>query len=156
MATGDIIWFNAALSLDYLTGFLAADNIKIAILDDTLSPAADLANPALGASTLTEVGSGGSYTAGGETLNTWGNMWDDATAGGTGTFDDTDASVSWTQNGSNDTDAYWGLIYNDDRTTPVADPALCYVDLGGPVDMSAGSLTITWNASGIATLTTAV
>jgi len=27
------------------------------------------------------------------------------------------------------------------------------VDLGGPVDMSAGDLTITWNASGIFTIT---
>jgi len=30
--------------------------------------------------------------------------------------------------------------------------ALCYVDLGGPVDMTAGDLTITWNGSGLMTI----
>jgi len=33
--------------------------------------------------------------------------------------------------------------------------ALCYVDLGGPVDMTAGDLTITWNGSGLMTITKA-
>jgi len=71
-------------------------------------------------------------------------------AGGTVTFDDTGASVSWTQNASNDTDAYWAIVYND---TQVNNHAICFIDLGGPVDMSAGALTITWNASGIFTFT---
>ena len=148
MATGDIVWFNAARGLDYFAGWATTDTIKLAICDNTTTPAATTATPSLG--DFTEVGTAGSYVAGGETLDTWTNMWDDPTAGGTATFDDTGASVTFTQNASNDTDAHWGIIYND---TQAGDPAICYVELGGPVDMSAGDLTITWNASGIATLT---
>jgi hypothetical protein len=63
---------------------------------------------------------------------------------------DSGTNPSWASDASNDTDAYWGLIYND---TQAGDPAICYVDLGGPIDMTAGTLSITWNASGIATVT---
>jgi hypothetical protein len=146
MATGDIVWFEEARTLAYFAGWATTDSIKIAILDNTTAPTAAHATPAL--ADFTEVGAAGSYTTGGEVLDTWANMW--AEAGGTGTFDDTGASVSWTQNGSNDTDAYWALIYN---STFAGNLAICYVELGGPVDMSTGALTITWNGSGIATLT---
>ena len=60
------------------------------------------------------------------------------------------AQAAWAQDAANDTDAYWGYIYN---STQVGGPGLAFLDLGGPVDMSAGSLTITWNASGIITIT---
>lgn len=147
MATGDIVWFNAARSLDYFAGWAGTDDIKCAILDNTTAPAANNTTPAL--ADYTQVGTAGSYVAGGVSIGTWADGWDDATAGGTGTFDSA-TNPSWAQNGSNDADAHWGLLYND---TQAGDPAFAYVELGGPVDMSAGSLTITWNASGIATLT---
>lgn len=145
MAQGDITWFNAARRLDYFAGWATTDDIKVAILDNTLAPTASTATPALG--DFTQVGSAGSYTAGGTSIGTWTAGW--AEAAGTGTFDSA-TNPSWAQNASNDTDAYWGLIYND---TQVGDPAIAFVDLGGPINMSTGSLTITWNASGIATLT---
>ena len=72
---------------------------------------------------------------------------DDATSG-TGTFDSV-TNPTWAQHASNDTDAYWGLIYND---TQAGDPAVAFVERGVPVDRAAGPLTITWDASGIATL----
>ena len=50
---------------------------------------------------------------------------------------------------THDVDAWWAIGYND---TDAGDVALFFVELGGPVDMSAGSLTVTWNVSGIATL----
>ena len=65
------------------------------------------------------------------------------------TFDSA-TNPTWAANGSNDTDAYWALIYND---TQAGDPAIGFVDLGGPIDMTAGPLTVTWNASGIYTKT---
>ena len=145
MATGDVTVFEEAKAYMIDGGWEAADTIKCAILDNTLAPTAADATPALG--DYTEVGAAGSYTAGGETLDTLGNMVTEAA--GTMTFDDTGASVSWTQNGSNDTDAWWGLIYND---TDAGNAAIAFIELGGPVDMSAGSLTITWNASGIFTI----
>ena len=147
MARGDIVWFEEARTLDYFAGWATTDDIKVAILDNTVAPTAGAATPALG--DFTEVGTGGTYTAGGTSLGNWGTVWSEAA--GTGTMD-SGTNPTWAQDASNDTDAYWGLIYND---TQAGDPAIGYVDLGGPVDMTAGPLTITWNASGIATLTAA-
>lgn len=147
MATGDIIWFEEARTLDYFAGWATTDDIKCAVLDNTTTPAAADATPAL--ADYTEVGAAGSYTAGGTSLGNWGTVWSEAA--GTGTMDSA-TNPTWAQNASNDTDAWWGLIYND---TQAGDPAVAFVELGGPVDMSAGSLTITWNASGICTLTAA-
>lgn len=147
MATGDITWFEEARPLDYFAGWATTDDIKVAVLDNTTAPAAGNTTPALG--DYTEVGAAGTYTAGGTSLGNWTTVWSEAA--GVATLDST-TNPTWAQDGSNDTDATWGLIYND---TQAGDPAFAFVELGGPVDMSAGSLTITWNASGIATLTAA-
>lgn len=147
MATGDIVWFEEARTLDYFAGWETTDDIKVAILDNTTAPTAATATPALG--DFTQVGTAGTYTSGGTSLGNWGTVWSEA--GGTGTMDSA-TNPTWAQDASNDTDAYWGLIYNDTRA---GDPAIAFIELGGPVDMSAGSLTITWNGSGIATLTAA-
>lgn len=118
----------------------SADTFKLAILDNTAAPAAGTATPRL--ADFTEVGSAGNYTAGGATLTiTWNE------AAGTVTLDET-TNPTWAANASNDTDAYWALLYN---STDASDRAIAFIDLGGPVDMSADDLTITWNASGIAT-----
>ncbi len=69
-------------------------------------------------------------------------------SGGTLTFDSS-TNPTWAAHASNDNDCYWALIYND---TQSGDPAIAFVTLGGPVNMQAGSLTITWNASGIFTI----
>ena len=143
MAAGDITWFEEALK--YQHSWLTTDTLKIAILDNTTTPAAADATPAL--ADYTEVGTAGTYASGGTSLGTWDNFL--AEAAGVLTYDST-TNPSWAKDASNDVDAYWGLVYND---TQAGDPALCFVDLGGPVDMTAGALTITWNASGLATLT---
>lgn len=145
MATGDITWFDEAKAYMQDGGWEAADDIKVAILDNTTAPAAANATPAL--ADYTQVGTGGTYVAGGTSIGTWGALITEA--GGTVTYDST-TNPSWAQDAGNDVDAYWALIYND---TQVGDPALAFVELGGPVDMTAGSLTVTWNASGLATLT---
>jgi hypothetical protein len=155
MAAGDIVWLNAARSLDYMTtaGFAGTDQIYLGLTTST--PTATDAVPSFksgGTTNYAEVTPGGNYAADGELLDTWANMWDDATAGGTGTFDDTGASVTWTQNASNPSNARWAIIYNN---TVTSNAAVAYVDLGATIDMTAGDLTITWNASGIATLTAA-
>ena len=144
MATGDVVFFDESKALMIDGGWEAADDFKVAILDNTVAPTAATASPALG--DFTEVTAAGSYTTGGTSIGTLGSIVTEAA--GTVTFDST-TNPTWAQDASNDVDAYWGLIYND---TDVGDAALAFVELGGPVDMSAGSLTITWNASGIATL----
>lgn len=144
MAAGDITVFDEAKAYMIDGGWGSADTIKLALLTSATTPTASDATPAL--SDYTQVTAGGTYTAGGETLDTLANMVTEA--GGTMTFDDTGASVSWAQNGSNPTNARWGLIYND--TT--GDQGIAFLDLGTTVDLSAGDLTITWNASGIFTI----
>ena len=147
MATGDITWFEEAHTLDYFASWALTDDIKCAVLDNTTAPTAADATPALG--DYTQVGAAGTYTTGGTSLGNWGTVWTEAA--GTGTMDST-TNPTWAQDASNDTDAYWGLIYN---ATQAGSPAVAYVDLGGPVDMTAGDLSITWNASGIMTITAA-
>jgi len=145
MATGDVTVFNEAKAYMIDGGWEAADDIKCAVLDNTTAPTAADTTPALG--DYTQVGAAGSYTAGGTSLGNLGTLVTET--GGVMTFDSA-TNPSWAQDGSNDADAYWGLVYND---TDAGDLAIAYVELGGPVDMSAGSLTITWNASGIFTIT---
>lgn len=147
MAEGDIVWFDEAMTLDYFAGWAASDDIKLAICDNTTAPVATTTTPALG--DFTEVGAAGTYTAGGTSLGNWAAI--NSQSSGTGTVD-SNTNPTWAADGSNDTDAYWGILYND---TQAGDPAFAYVDLGGPKDMAAADLTVTWNASGIATLTKA-
>lgn len=147
MARGDVTVFEEAKAYMLDGGWLPANDIKIAILDDTLTPVASASNPRL--SLYTQVGTAGSYANSGVSLGNIATLVTEAS--GTMTFDSA-TNPQWLQNGSNDTDAHWGLIYNENDTTG-PDRAIAFVDLGGPVDMTAGDLTITWNASGIFTIT---
>ncbi len=142
MATGDVTVFDEAKAYMIDGGWEAADDIKCAILDNTLTPAAGDTTPAL--ADYTEVGAAGSYVAGGTSLGNLGTLVTEAA--GTMTFD-SGTNPTWAQNASNDVDAWWGLIYH-----VVTGQAIAFVELGGPVDMTAGDLTITWNASGIFTI----
>ena len=145
MARGDVTVFEEAKAYMIDGGWATADVIKCAILDNTATPAAANATPALG--DYTQVGAAGTYVAGGTSLGTLGDCVTEAA--GTMTFDSA-TNPTWAQDAGNDVDAWWGLIYND---TQVGDPAIAFVELAGPVDMTAGDLTITWNASGIFTIT---
>ena len=144
MATGDVIVFDEAKAVMLDGGWEAADDFKCAILDNTTTPAAADTTPAL--ADYTEVGAAGSYTAGGTSLGALSALVTEAA--GTMTFDSA-TNPTWAQHASSDVDAWWGLIYND---TDASDLAIAFVELGGPVDMTAGDLTITWNASGIFTI----
>jgi hypothetical protein len=145
MAVNDVVVFEEALEYLLDGGFESADVIKCAICDNTTTPTADFATPTL--SDFTEVTDAGTYTAGGTSLGTLGDAVTEAA--GVMKFDSA-TNPTWAADAANDTDAFWGIIYND---TDATDRAIAYVDLGGGVDMSAGSLTITWNASGIFTIT---
>ena len=145
MATGDITIFDEAKAYMIDGGWEATDDIKVAILDDTTTPDKSDSTPALG--DYTQVTDAGTYTDGGDSIGSLDSCV--TQSAGVMTFDSA-TNPSWAQDNSNDNDAYWGLIYND---TQAGDPAIAFVELGGPVDMSAGALTITWNASGIFTIT---
>ncbi len=143
MAVNDVTFFEEALATRLDGGWESADDVKVAICDNTTVPTASTATPALG--DFTEVGTAGSYVAGGISLGDIGTLV--VEAAGVMKFDSA-TNPTWAKNASNDTDAHWGILYND---TQAGDPAFAFVDLGGPVDMSVGALTITWNASGIYT-----
>jgi len=145
MATGDVLIFDEAMAYMLDGGWEAADDIKCAILDNTVTPVIGATTPALG--DYTEVGAAGSYTLGGTSLGTWGTV---ITQTSGVTKMDSATNPTWAQHASSDVDAYWGLLYND---TDAGDAAIGFIELGGPVDMTAGDLTITWAAGGIFTIT---
>ena len=144
MARGDVVVFDEAKAKMLDGDWASTDHFYLAICDDTVTPAADTATPTLG--DFTEVGAAGTYTAGGTDLGALADLVTEAA--GTMTFDSA-TNPTWAQDASNDADAYWGIIYN---YTDAGNDALAFVDLGGPVDMTAGDLTVTWNASGIFTI----
>lgn len=149
MARGDIFFFEEALDDAFFDGgWESADDIKLAICDNTTAPTAADATPVL--ATYTQVTAAGTYTTGGTSIGSWGSL--SSEAAGVLTFDSA-TNPTWAADASNSTTAYWGILYNDTQTTPSVDPAILYVDLGGPVDMQAGDLTVNWNASGIFTIT---
>jgi len=145
MATGDVTVFDEAKAKMIAGDWATTDVFYLAICDNTTVPAASTATPVFG--DFTEVGAAGSYTANGTSLGALSTLVSEAA--GVMTFD-SGTNPTWAQNASNDVDAYWGIIYN---FTDAGKDALAFVELGGPVDMSAVALTVTWNASGIYTIT---
>jgi len=145
MARNDWVTFEQ-FGLDLADGEhdLGADTFKVALIDNSTAPTAADATPRWGDYSANEV-SGTGYTAGGATLSGTGV----SEAGGVTTFDDT-GNVTWSQNGAGPTDIYWAILYND---SAAADQAIGFLDMGGAVSLQDGDVTITWNASGILTIT---
>jgi len=145
MARGDLIVFEESKKELIMGGWEAADEIWIGIVTDVCTVAdADPHYAAGGTTNYTAIATAGNYAAGGLLLNTLTAML--AEVDGTVTFDDTDATVSWAQHASNPQNGDHAVIYH--KTTG---HCIAMIDLDGPVDMQAGALTITWNASGIFT-----
>ena len=125
---------------------LGSDTFKVALIDNTdTEPVAGTATPEWGASFSGNEVSGTGYSAGGTALT--GTVTSEAD--GVTTFDDT-GNVTWSQNGAGPTNIYWAILYNDS-----ADSKECvgFLDMGGPVSLQDGDVSITWNASGILTVT---
>lgn len=139
MATGDVLVFEEARASMLDSGWAETDDIKVALITDASVNVAQ-ANPLLGTYTTATT------TEGPQSIGSIANVVTEA--GGVMTFDSTAASVVWAQGGSNSTNCRWAIIYNDtETTTPGADPAIAYVDLGSNRDLQAGSITITWSTS---------
>ena len=145
MAVGDISVYNEAKGYMVDGGWEPADSMEINLVLATSTPTiADVA-PAPGSYNLA------TSTEGATVLDSLTNMVTVTT--NVMTFDDTGASVVWAQGGGLSTTVRWAIIYNQTATTPHVDPCICFVDLGSDRDLTAGSLTITWHASGIFTIT---
>lgn len=146
MAQGDITMFQEfSADIGLAIHNLSTGTVMCMLVDNSNAPTAAEATPRYSdwSGANGEVTDAGTYVDKGlDIANTW------SQTGGTATFDGA-TNPSWAQDASNATDAYWAILFNDTATN---DEAICYVDLGGPIDMTAGALTITWNASGIFTL----
>ena len=146
MARGDLKVFEEGKLALFVGGWEAADEIWIGIVTEScVESAAAPAYAAGGTTNYTAIATAGAYAAGGELLDTMTNMYSEA--GGTVTFDDTGATVVWAQNGASPQDGDHAVIYH--KTTGLG---IAMLDLDGAIDMQAGDLTITWNASGIFTV----
>lgn len=149
MAQGDVVVFaQAKLDIGLEVHQLETDTVKLGLVTSVTTPTETISDPRWGAGggtnfSTTQVTPGGNYSTGGPAIanNTY------TLASATATFDGDNISI--TQNASNPTNARWGIGYND---TAAGKQAIFYLDLGGTTDLTAGDLTITWNASGIFTL----
>jgi hypothetical protein len=141
MAVGDVTVFNEALAYMIDGGWEAADQVAIDLIVAASTPLASDVTPAVADYTFA------TSTEGEQVLDTLANCV--TQTAGTMTFDDTGASVTWAQATGGSTTCRWAYIFN---TTEVAGPGICFVDLGSNRDLTAGSITLTWNASGIFTI----
>lgn len=152
MARGDLTVFNEfTVSLAEKKINLETDTIKLALIDNTVTPTVTAASPAWGASSdedydANEVSTAGGYTAGGFTVS----GPELVRSGAVATFDDDDSNLSLVQDGIGFTDAYWGILYSDTASNK---EAIAFIDLGGPVSEQDGPIAINFNASGILTIT---
>jgi len=152
MAQGDCKFFNQFWEdVGNKLHDLSADTFHLGIVDNTTIPLATIADPrwGIGGSTdfsANEVTPGGNYAANGPSISVViTDNWVRALSVNTIDFDDVSIAV----NAANPTGAYWGIIYN---TTDAGKRAVGFIELGGPIDMTAGSFSIVWNSSGFATL----
>jgi len=128
---------------------LDSDTILMGLIDSVQTPAANASDARWGAGGSTNYDTnevsqtGGNYAAEGLDIT---GTWSQTT--GTGTFDATDVST-WTQDGGNPDDARWGIIYN---STSAGNECIAFLDLGAEFDMTTGDLNVTWNGSGIFTV----
>lgn len=126
---------------------LDSDVIKCMLIDNSTVPTAALATP--DSADFTEV-TGTNYTAGGATLTcTY------VEAGGVATFDSS-TNPSWTTSPSGPANIYYAIVYNTSHAG--TNDAIGFVDMtsdGGttPISLQSGDISITWNASGLFTVT---
>ena len=138
-------------ALNHTAAFaLGADTLKAALFNNTGTPdnTVSAANSAYNAGqwvTANEQSNGG-WSAGGLALGSV--TWTKSAAV------DTLAAAN-TANGSAATlaNVFGVLVYDSTLSTPVANQGVCYNYLGGANGVTAGTLTIVWNASGVMQLT---
>ena len=124
-----------------LHGDLSGADIRLLIVDNTLTPAHDDSSPVYATYSANEVSTAGGYPAGGIVLT-------GLTLSQVGVavkFDDT-GNVALALDALGFEDGYWAIAYNNDAT---AKDCIFAIDLGGPVSERTGPFSITWNANGI-------
>lgn len=156
MAFGTLSKVMSAFVTDALNGTALFDlnshTLKAAVYNNTGTPdqtdtsAHNAYNGSGGAWVTANEASNGGWSAGGLALAS-------VTSGFASNVYTLDAAD--TANGSAATiaDTRGVLVYDDTLASPVADQGICFNAFGGLVAVTAGTLTIQWNASGILALT---
>lgn len=123
---------------------LDTHTLTIGIITTAVTPAATQADPKWGTYSANQVSTDDSqYPA---PIDLTGVTYTNSS--NIATLDSSD--VALTQNSSAFTNAGWAILYNNSHSS---DLAIGFLDMGGPVDLTAGPVTIAWNSSGIAKVT---
>lgn len=145
MARGDIKIFAAFehTSRSGVSFNLASNTLKLGIVGNGVTPTVSTTDPRWGSGGTTDfsaqqVATGTAYTGPITLTNTTYTR-----SSGVVTLDFDNVTVS--QDASGFTTGYWAILYND---TVAGKYAIGYLDLGGPVSIVGGPMTITFNASG--------
>lgn len=148
MARGDFTLFQQ-FTQDIGKGLhdFSSDTIKLGLIDNSITPAADDVDPKWSSYSAAEVVDTGGYTAGGETLLNSSYTISDNTS----KFDAD--NIEFIVNIAGFTDAYYGILYNDSTAQKLA---IAFLDLGGPIDETTEEFSINWNSSGVLTVTKVV
>ena len=147
MARNDWVTFEG-FGLDLANGVhnLGSDTFSVRLITNAATiPAADTATPRWADFSANECTQGGGYTTGGITLTGVST----ALVGAVTTFDST-MEPTWTATAGSPTDIYYCVLVNNTATN---DECVGFLDMGGPVSMVAGDVSVAFNASGIATVT---
>ncbi len=152
MAQGDVNYFDQFWTdVGNKLHNLSTDTFYIGIVGNGVTPAQTTADPRWGAGGTTdfsaqEVTPGGNYSAGGENLSAViTDNW--TSSSGTDKLDFDDVSIA--QDASNPSGCYYGIVYN---FTDTGKRCVGWIDLGGPLNLAGGPLTITWHANGFLAL----
>jgi hypothetical protein len=129
-----------------------SDTYKVALYNNTGTPDKDAtaANSAYNAGqwvTANEVSQSVTWPAGGVALAA---MTVTTPATGVIQFDAQDTASGASATLSN---VYGSLVYNDTKTTPVADQGVCFNYFGGANSVTSGVLTVVWNTNGLFRIT---
>lgn len=128
------------------------DTYKVALYNNTGTPDKDVsaANSAYNSGQwliANEVSQTTTWPAGGVALA---SMTVTTPASGVIMFDAADTASGASATLSN---VFGSLIYNDTKTSPVADQGVCFNYFGGVNSVTSGVLTVVWNANGIFRIT---
>ena len=143
MARNDWVTFNEA-TLDTMNGVhnFGTDEFSVRLINnDATVPAVDTATPRWADFSANEVAGTGGYTTGGIILT----GTSAAEAAGVTTFDDT-STPTWTKTAGSPEDIYWAVLVNNDASN-LECPG--FLDMGGPVSLIAGDVSIEWFVDGV-------
>lgn len=122
---------------------LDSDTLKVMLCTSSYTPNQDTHQYK---SDVTNEVTGTGYTAGGATLTSVTVAYD----GPSNTYTLDAADTSWT---SSTITARYAVVYDSTPASDATRPLICYIDFGADVVSSSGTFQITWNASGIVTIT---